>query len=107
MVFLVLHTFNGTKGFGRQTQGCPESSQEAVLCRLVGGPEPQDGVTVAHQVRHEQGVELRVVKIVWDRWASVLARVVHPLQPVIWKVLAEGVMGEGGMEGGERKEREE
>lgn len=90
-----MSTFNGAKCLCRQAEGSPEPCQEAVLGRLVGGPEPQHRVAVAHEVRHEDGVELRVVQGVWDRRAAVLARVVHPFQPVIREVLAKRGLGVG------------
>ena len=52
-----------------------------------------------YHVAHELWMLLGVVSGLCHHWLSVLARVVHPLQPVVWKMLAAAPVVHGGKNG--------
>ena len=54
---------------------------------------------VMYHVAHELWMLLGVVPGLCHHWLSVLARVVHSLQPVVWKMLAAAPVVHGGKKG--------
>ena len=63
--------------------------------RHIVNTSEKEGMYTYH-VAHELWMLLGVVPGLCHHWLSVLTRVVHPLQPVVWKMLAAAPVVHGG-----------